>query len=153
MKKTCIAVVVATTLVFPILICGWLTFGELKVELCWESGGRWNSERNYCEYGNRGHELPNSPGKETPIFDGYDPWTREMVTVVERDGIYYMNEQEMEEQRHPNLPAGGVSIVSKDRIGRPSSYYLIGSCRIDIYVNCKFGPCNFLQSIVAGCES
>ena len=123
------------------------------MELCWESGGSWNYEREYCEYGEKDHVTPNTSGNERLVFEGYDPLMQEEVTIVRRGGVYFMDGHEMEELSHPKMPLEGLSVVVKDRIGPPSSYYLIRFCKIEVYVNCEFGPCNHLHSIANGCES
>lgn len=68
--------------------------------------------------------------------------------VERRNGRYYMDGDEMERKRHPNISRGGLSLAMKDRIGSPNMYYVVRHpTRLDIYVNCEFGPCGFKRSI------
>lgn len=80
------------------------------------------------------------------IFEGYDPLWQAQTIIIKRDGAYFMDGEEMEELRHPNMPADGLALAIRDRIGAPDSYFLLRGGRLEIYVNCEFGPCTRKRS-------
>lgn len=91
-----------------------------------------------------------STSRDGVLFKGQDPVWMGSVMVERRNGRYYMDGDEMQRLRHKNMPGGGISLAMKDRIGMPNMYYLVRSRgRLDIYVNCEFGPCTFKRSIRA----
>lgn len=73
------------------------------------------------------------------------------MKIVKRGGKYYMDGSEMETLRHSNMPKDGLSLAMKDRIGRPSMYWVVLPKKLDIYVNCEFGSCIFKRSIIGTC--
>ncbi len=81
------------------------------------------------------------------IFEGYDPLWQAPTVIVERGGRYYMDGDEMDKLRHPNMPADGLSLALRDRRGNPDNYFLIRDRKMDIYIDCEFGPCSLKRSI------
>ena len=82
----------------------------------------------------------------TIIFAGHDPFWQAQTTIVKRDDVYFMDGEEMEELRHANMPADGLALAIRDRIGAPDNYFLLRDGRLEIYVNCEFGPCTKKRS-------
>ena len=83
----------------------------------------------------------------TTIFSGYDPLWQAPTVIEERDGQYWMDGQLMDEIRHPEMPAIGLSLALQDRIGNPSNYFLIHDQVLHIYTNCEINPCTLQRSI------
>lgn len=81
------------------------------------------------------------------VFDGYNPVMEWDTMVVSRDGKYYMDGEEMEILRHPNMPKEGLALTMKNRVGQPNIYWLILEERIDMYLNCETGPCKYKRSV------
>ena len=87
----------------------------------------------------------------TLIFEGFDPVMQWDTAIALRNDKYYMDGQEMEELRHPNMPQDGLSLAMKDRVGRPNMYWLVLPRMLDVFVNCEFGQCTHKRSIVGPC--
>ena len=87
------------------------------------------------------------PDDGAVMFRGYDPLWQAPTIVVRRDGRYYMDGAALDELRHRNMPAGGISLAIRDRRGAPDIYFLIRDRAMEIYVDCEFGPCRFKRSI------
>lgn len=83
------------------------------------------------------------------VFEGYDPLWQAQTVIVEHDGAYYMDGEPMDELRHRNMPAEGLSLAMRDRIGNPDNYFLVRHGRLEIYTNCEHGPCQLKRSITA----
>ena len=85
------------------------------------------------------------------IFEGYDPMWESETSIVIRDGAYYMDGERMEELRHEKMPKDGLSLAMVNRVGRPNMFYLVLPRKLDIFINCEFGPCTYRRSIVGRC--
>ena len=85
------------------------------------------------------------------MFSGYDTYLGARTKIVERDGKYWMDGHEMEKNRHPNMPKRGLSLTMKERVGRPNIYYVVRPYKVDIYINCEFGKCEFRRSVTGEC--
>ena len=85
------------------------------------------------------------------VFEGYDSMWEATTSIVFRDGDYYMDGLRMEQLRHENMPRDGLSLAIVDRIGQPNLYYLVLPRKLDIFINCEFGPCNYRRSIIGRC--
>ena len=81
------------------------------------------------------------------VFEGYDPLWQATTVVEKRGDGYFMDGDAMDELRHRNMPNGGLSLAIRARTGAPDNYFLIRDGRMDIYVNCEFGPCRKKRSI------
>ena len=75
-------------------------------------------------------------------------WT---IEIVKRRGKYIMDNLEMEELRHRNMPKEGLSLVIKDRIGQPNLYYLVLPKKLVVYSNCEIGSCTSKREITGDC--
>ena len=76
-----------------------------------------------------------------------------MVRIVRHDdGQYQMIPGgPLEELRHSDIPAAGVSLTLVDRVGEPDTYYVLKPRKVDVWLNCEFGPCRYRRTIQGSC--
>ena len=81
------------------------------------------------------------------VFEGYDPLWQAETIVERRNDRYYLDGDAMEEKRHRNMPAEGLSLVLVDRRGERDNYFLVRDGRMGIYTGCEHGTCTLKRTI------